>query len=331
MTQQNQIAIWLFAVGGVGARSAKEFVAKFRADGCSFPVIVHQFDTDPSSLIAEGDVFSFIGLSESQLKTMLGSPARFGPHCREMLQKLHPYFNGDVTAGARTLRPFTQLYWMYNRERIISDLRRSLELLAKKPGAQVIVPMILSSAGGGTGSALTVLLMRAFVDVAFMQQVRLGIRSQVDRPVVFVVDPYEFPRTVGRSQATRILANMYALRLESDYLLRQHAAAQYIFHLGFSNNPGGVILDNPLTMAAVLGRTSYVLARDWIRYKSALVDGVDNNIVSDTGYMGHDTLELLSRDPLPSADVTLPPTRSAPSAAPPSPPAAIPPSSGEST
>ena len=280
------IAVLLIALGGVGGRATNVFRSLHTADDRLFPAVVHHIDTDPSAS-ASPDVATYINLDSAGLDAMRGSPRKFGPHVKGILERLDPILRGDPSPGARTTRACSQLFYAYHRDRVISDIGYSLSLLTEQYHVQNIVPFIVSSSGGGTGSALTVLLLRDFQDPDFRHRICLGHQAEIHQPVVLLNEPYAHIRNVGLTQARKIQGNMYALRLESDHIQNSLGVAHAFYHLGLSNSHGVVLADAD-SMATVLGHGAYYIAQQWEAIRSASCDNAETNM---TSYGGQDTLE----------------------------------------
>ena len=108
-------------------------------------------------------------------------------------------------------------------------------------------------------------------------------------PLSFVVEPFALAHTHHRLHASKIMANAFAFRIESDLLERQHAS-KYIIHVGFANTKGTILCD-PVHFARVLGTSVYEFQRSWPELKPRLVDG-PNVTALGSGYAGHDTPEF---------------------------------------
>lgn len=284
--------VWLLAGGGIGSGAARVVRKLHSADDRPFPLVIHQIETDDRS-DAQADVATSIALDEQELAVIRSNPLQFGSEVPRLLQTLKPYLEkGDPSPGARTIRPFAQLFWSYCcRNKLIDDARQALTLLAKSSRIATVLPLIVASSGGGTGSSISVLLPRALRDPEFRDHVLMGHQLQLERPVLLVSDPYANARSAGKLQAWRIMANMFGFRDETEVLLHQ-GAVQYVYHAGLGNKQG-ILLDDVDAIAQSLGNSAYFFARDWTAIKGALCDGIDNNIVAGLEYPGEDTLEKL--------------------------------------
>lgn len=287
-------AIWCLDLGGSAAKSSFVFRQLFEMDQKPFPLVIQHIDTDPSTGSA-ADITTMIDMDVARIEAICGSPERFGRHARTIVERLRPFLQGEVAPGARTVRQIAQLFANYHRDQIAGDMRRALSLLVQRDRVRRVLPILKSSSGGGTGSALSVLLMQQLRDRQFQHDMLMGLQIEIERPVVIVTDPYGNVRQCKGTQARRIQSNMYAFRLETDHLLHRQGAAQLIFHLGLSNSQG-VVLDDPQAIATVLGHASYAIARDWLAIASALCDGAFNDAVMGLPYAGLDTLERVRPD-----------------------------------
>jgi hypothetical protein len=284
------LEIW---VGGVGNRGGAEVDRHHRTDGRPYPRQTISLDTDPETHTSPGsgahhDVT--IDLDERKLAVLTASPERFGPNVRAITEQLAADLDPDeLEHGSRTKRAITQLAVAFHLETIMVTLRAALDQLRRQPGVKNVIPLIISSSGGGAGSALQVLLAFYLANPLFRDRLLLGIdRSILKRTIQVIVEPYSYARTNAGKQERKILANAYAFRKESDWLLEQKAV-QWAFHIGFSNNYGAVLAD-PRTMSRVLGNCVYEVQRNWGMLKGRIVDREFGK-----GYAGGDTPETVLR------------------------------------
>ena len=196
----------------------------------------------------------------------------------------------DASNGSRTIRSLTQVAFAFNERRVIVGLRKSIHRLVDSHRVKTIIPIIVGSSGGGTGSALPVLLPFKLRDQTFRQQVLQGFdNSLLQSPICFVSDPYALAPVHDSSHGAKILANAFAFRIESAAMEKAHAT-KYVIHIGFANSKG-TVLSQPALIARVLGTSVYEWQRGWPELKNRFVDTTDVNALSETGYVGRDLPE----------------------------------------
>jgi hypothetical protein len=194
---------------------------------------------------------------------------------------------GDIMNGSRTTRALTQLALIFHREPLCRGLRRALTDLREQYKVSAVMPVLISSSGGGTGSAAQILLMDLLRQGEFRHRLLSGIPSDLLLPpMAFVAEPFAFANEASYLQARKIMANALAFRLESEQMLTQRAVS-YVAHVGYAND-GGTVLADPELMAKVLGHAVYEIERGWGQLKSRWVDGPDD-VASMTNYGGQDS------------------------------------------
>ncbi len=195
----------------------------------------------------------------------------------------------DAPNGARTIRLLTQLAFAYHYESILRGLRNSILDLYHQGGIGGIIPVLISSSGGGTGSALQILFPQALNDPWFASRLTEGLPSGVlQTPILFLVEPFAYALRNQTMHADKILANSYGFRMESVLLEAMHAY-KYCFHLGLANEDGAV-LDSPEEIAKVLGTSVYQFERHWPQIKGRVVDTADTHALT-ARYTGYDIPE----------------------------------------
>ena len=84
------------------------------------------------------------------------------------------------------------------------------------------MPVLISSSGGGTGSAAQILLIDLLCQPEFRHRLLGGVPSDLLLPpMAFVCEPFAYVSEVGQMQARKIMANALAFRLESEQLLQR--------------------------------------------------------------------------------------------------------------
>lgn len=277
--------------GGVASKAEVEQRRRYDADGRPFPRTTVKIDTDPETFReneSRADVEIPIGLDEEKLAVLIGSPQRFGRNVGYIVEHMAKDLDPDeLENGSRTKRAITQLAAAYHRDSLRAGIRNAIDHLRRQKDVRKIVPLIKSSSGGGCGSALQVWLAHAFATPRFRHDVMLGVPQGMLKPAILaVVEPYAYVKVNPGEQARKILANAYAYRKETDWLLARRAA-RLVFHVGYANRYGAVLAD-PLLMARVLGASVYELERNWGKINGRLVDREFSS-----GYPGGDTPEVM--------------------------------------
>ena len=278
----------LIAGMGGAARDALQVFDSKCNDDTPFPYHIIHIDTEPTTL--KGIDSLTLHLETEELKATIGNAALFGPDVAHIVNELHEYLDkNDVTNGSRTLRALTQFNYQRHRVEIINKLRAGIDVL-KSQRLTSIIPITVSSSGGGTGSALQILLNRDLAKPEFRAEVMMAIpESQLEASIAMFADPFSLARQNDKQQSDRIMANSYATRIEMQPLLKSKAV-QYAFHLGYSNDTG-TVLSTKEQMAAVFGGSLYHLLQAWSDIKPRLVDGTDCHSIS-AKYSGTDTIEF---------------------------------------
>jgi len=297
------------ALGGVAAGACRTIRRLLHGDGCPFSQGLVQVDTHAGDS-CDADFQYFLETNAQDMEAILANAHLFGKEAVAILDEMkHLLRPSDILNGARTTRCLTQLLFIWHEDNLCRMLRDAISDLRRKSRFKQLRPVLISSSGGGTGSALQVLLMLAFSCSAFRPRLLLGEDDfLLLPPISFVVEPFHYARVVGDTQAHKVLANSYAFRVETEYLMQQGLGPDYVFHLGYSNDEGTVIA-SPDLMARTLGECVYEIERNWPEFKKHWVDNVDSN-APFARYRGEDTAHRLHRWLFNQQPVTSPAGRS---------------------
>ncbi|NLY02146.1 MAG: hypothetical protein GXY83_39180 [Rhodopirellula sp.] len=281
-----------FVLGGVAAQACRTFHRLFQADESPFLQTLVQLDTHRGDACS-ADVEYFLETSTQDMEAILTNAPLFGADAVAILEEMkHLLRPGDILNGARTTRCLTQLLFLAHKDTLCRVLRAAISELRRKARFKQIRPVFISSSGGGTGSSLQLLLMLALECADFRRRLLLGEDELLLlSPIAFVVEPFHYARVVGDTQAHKVLANSYAFRVETEYLMQTGLGPDYVFHLGYSNDEGTVIASAEL-MGRTLGECVYQIERNWPEFKKHWVDNVDSN-ASFSRYRGEDTAKRL--------------------------------------
>ena len=289
----------LVNMGGTASLMGKQLHQLRQLDRDSeVPIYIVNIDTeDPKEdLIERGIIDQFISLrlEHEQINALKASPMSFGRIAANIIRSLPPELLSPqgLTHGARTIRAITQLMMEVKKRSIAAVLNRCLLDFQHRYGLEQVIPIHAGGSGGGSGSALLVLLPALYRARSFRALMLQGMAgSFLAQPISFVAEP--FFRALANSRnpqhASRILANAMAFRIESA-LLERHSCFDYIFHLGLSST-GGAVLDNEQEVASVLATTVYT----YLKHYSAIIKPrtVNDPDVGkfNTKYAGTDTIE----------------------------------------
>lgn len=286
---QQDIGFLNILCGGVGLSSGDNYSERYVADGKPFPQVIAAIDTDPQTA-AYVDQSIHIGFDGPKLDAVKSDPMRFGPETTVICQRFGEYLNSeDAMNGSRTIRCLTQIAFAFHEIDIELGLRAAIHQLVHEHRVKAIIPVIVSSTGGGTGSALQILLLRKFQQPRFRHKLSQGFGNELlQTPISFVCDPYALAQSHPSNHAAKILANAFAFRIESEAIERQRGS-KYVIHVGFANTKGTVLSD-PQLISRVLGTSVYEFQQCWPEIKPRLVDRTDVAALGK-GYLGHDTPE----------------------------------------
>lgn len=279
--------------GGTGLAAAPVFYERYEADAETFPVRSIQIDTDPKTNTCI-DTQIDISLSGERLEALRADPDRFGSTTRVILSEFAKYLDpDDIRNGSRTIRPLTQLAFLFHRPRLIREIRRAVQLLCQNNRIKQVIPFLVSSTGGGAGSAGQILLMRELSKPSTQRFLCEGLPPNIlSTPISFVADPYAMAIQHSDDQHARIMANAFAFRVESEALERA-GRIKNIFHIGMSNR-FGVMLTQPDQIGWVLGTCLYEFQRNWSELKGRIVDPTAAKLGSR--YLGRDLPELVLKN-----------------------------------
>lgn len=266
-----RIAFLNLGLGGIGLRAFHSYHRHHDADGQLIPQILVHIDTDPNSANYV-DLACPIALDAGKLRALQADPGRFGESVSTILETYANLLSPeDVQNGSRTTRVLTQLAFCFHQQKIVMTLRTAVQQLVKHHKIDCVVPFLVSSSGGGAGSALQILLVRKFQQPSFRNLITEGLSEDLlQRPIGVVAEPFAYAMRHASTHHSKILANAFAYRIESEALERQ-AMAQYFYHLGFSNQHG-VILSDPEQIAWVVGTSVYEYQRNWDEFGARCTD-----------------------------------------------------------
>ncbi len=277
-------------LGGVGLKAISVFQERYAADGKSFPQTTAHLDTDPNTA-DHLDQAIRLSLGPGQLDALRAYPERFGPAVKTILREFDALLDPEeVTHGARTIRAITQLAFEFFEPMITRALRKAIHTLVDGSRVQSIKPVFISSSGGGTGSALQILLAGKFADPHYRRHLTEGLPEGIlGKAIAFVADPYALAQLHQPNHHAKIMGNSFAFRIESEHLERRHAY-KWIFHVGLANR-FGTVLSDPEQIAWVLGSCLYEMERNWSELMGRSTDPAGGALTSR--YLGRDVPEVV--------------------------------------
>ena len=296
------------ACGGTGREALETYVSAYRRDDRPFPMVSTLVDTEEAYPPFVDDVVP-IGIEAERLQAIIADPAAYGPVTEAVVEHYEHYLRDGaaIVHGSGTVRFLTQMSAEVHLSEIVRKIKAAVRRL-KKIGARTIVPLLVSSTGGGAGSALVVIFGNLFSDPCFVASITRGLNPHIlQKPVAFVSEPFALADLHNETQANRILGNAYAFRVEVAYLEARHAF-QMIFHQSLAND-GGTVLDSPDEIYKGLGLAAYQFCRN-IHYIKARFEDTVENAKLFARYLGHDVPEaFVPKDSQPSFASELRPRR----------------------
>jgi hypothetical protein len=289
--EETALGFLCIAVGGSGKIALQSIIEQHQAAGNPFPSYTAAIDIDPRDF----DAFDFainIAPTQEDVSALKKNPERYGPACRVIAERYPELLNCETLGqGARTKRIITQAAFELYEKRIIEGLQRTIHSLLAIGQFQRIMPVILTSLGGGTGSTALILLQYFLMEPTRKSQIILGLEPEIVlRPTAFVADAYAHALQ-QRDNTTRdwILANIYASRTELAELEKQGMGHQYVFHLGLGNT-AGAIFSTIEQVCKALGLMAWEWMANYSLFKSYAVNNLDFH--KETGrYHGSDVPE----------------------------------------
>ncbi len=284
-------AYLLIAAGGAGKSSVIAVKKQHQAACSPFPLKELAIDTDKTSF-NEFDFVIDIAQTQDTVAAMVANPQRYGRACRAIVED-HPQLLDFETLGhgARTSRPITQSSFEVYEDLIKKGMREAIHSLLRQGQCRRIIPVVLASLGGGTGSAAAVLLLDIFMDPLKKSQIVIGLPPDlVARPVLFCIDAYPHALTQTNDVAPDwILANVYATRVELAEYEKRGAGYEYVFHIGLGND-SGAIFSTIEQACEINGQLCWEWMAGYARFKARAVDGLDFT-KNTSRYLGDDIPE----------------------------------------
>lgn len=265
--------------GGIGGEAVRHVHdARAKAPDDYPPCVSVTMDTD-STPEEWSDISIKLGMTESTARAVMDNHELYGPDVSRIVEwnKIHGVIRPEnLEHGSQTNRLVTQFLFASQWRRIVPRLREALIHLHNSHDGRLtrVVFLTASSTGGGAGSALQTMLARALQSPEFRVPLLAGFAPDMLKPLaMFLADPYAHAQGVLRDelhrQANRILANAYALRLETAELEKRRAIS-HCFHVGFASPR--VILDTKEKIVHALGSSVGQVMRHWSLLRSRHAD-----------------------------------------------------------
>jgi len=264
------------AIGGAGKDSVKSTKKQHEAAGNPFPVYTLAIDTDPKDFDAFDSTIN-IAPTRDAASAMVSNPQKYGIACRAIIKYHDKLLDEEALGhGARTTRLITQAAFEIHEDEIAKKLRNAIQSLLKQGPSRRVQPVVFASFGGGTGSAGVVLLQDFFMDEINKREIMLGLQPKlIAQPILFAIDPYAHVMQQTTDEAARkILANIYATRVELAEYEKIGKGYQYCFHLGLGSD-GGVIFSTIPQVCEANGVMAWEFMAAYPYIKGRYVDGLD--------------------------------------------------------
>ncbi len=176
--------------GGTGRGGLDHFARFCDRDGSAFSVANLQIDTDDNALNDSPADFKIrLTMTRDHVKMVSGNAEKFGPQVRQVLTK-QKHLLRNVSNGMRTTRSLTVIPYAIGRQEIITGFRNAITALTHQ-GATTFIPVLISSTGGGTGSATSVLLFNDLSNPRFVSDITEGYTPGcIEDSIIFAVDPW---------------------------------------------------------------------------------------------------------------------------------------------
>ncbi|MEL7499523.1 MAG: hypothetical protein AAFN77_18105 [Planctomycetota bacterium] len=256
----NNLGFIVFVMGGVGKRAGIQFMKMLRNLGLHEKVVVVYLDTDGGDLNDKEvreyfDIVVDLSLSPGQIETVRENAGCFGPAVEFVVRKYGAQLVNEyeAQAGSRTIRMLTLLSFAYYLPAILDVIHKASCMLMGRGLTRFIKPVMISSSGGGCGSAVQVLLAYCFGQKKLKRQIRYGLPSHIHSPITAVLaEPFTLARLHKPPHRDRILSNSAATTIETESLDAALKPYEVIYHLAFTNS-SGVILSSVQDLDRVLG------------------------------------------------------------------------------
>lgn len=283
--------IALIECGGSGSKAGNKNQEMTGRAPMPMPVARLQIDMDKNEPTT-ADERVCIALSPENAEELVSNASRFGPHVQTAVNNLAPMLDpGELSAGARTTPGLTQLAFWFHLEAVLQALIRQIAQLKKDKRVKTIRPVIVTSNGGGSGSALSRLVPGFLGEPMFRNRLLCGLDPfLLEAPIVLTAYPFTYARHAATTrQEIKILANQYAWLREMDPLL-YHSFVSYVLAVGYSNN-SGTVLDSSELMVDVLATSLHHFIRNYAYFMSRWTDPVPNPQMDH--YLGVDLPERM--------------------------------------
>lgn len=278
--------------GGLGVLSFNQLRDAWEAYGRPFPMCSISYDTD-SSTKPNTDIHVQLKITPKQLRTINANAEKLHPQLRiivDCLKEANSFTAHGITKGSRSVRMITQLAILANLGDIVKAERQLFDLICTRYEVQEIIPVYISSTGGGCGGSAVCNLLSLYGDPAFGDDVFLTADEDLIQPAICIfAEPFAYARTVKRNQRHRILSNSMAVRLETDEISSKSDSIQYCFHIGYSNRASVSLVNDRIT-AQVIGRSAFDYLLNYPAIKALFVNDAD--FQAHVPYGGKDTLSM---------------------------------------
>jgi len=275
--------------GGTGAEASKGLSEGLRMRGFEGEVVICHIDADEGEKTPVERAFS-VALDATKAAELIENAAQYGAWMPDLVEKIKPLLSAaDVESGAATCRGFTTAAVEYHKAPFVKFLGRAVDALLNRPGISKVQPILVGSAGGGTGSALLAIIPWLLSQDSVMGRIAMGSsKTAIQSPLIVTGYPVLFAKdTEVPTKATNILANCLGFSRDMAEL-RRHGHIQSVMMCN-STNGAGVVLKTKGELGAAVRRMTIeaVLNYDLFRQQTRDVRTARHRC----GYAGLDTPE----------------------------------------
>lgn len=249
--------------GGTGSESGNGMLDGLRIRGFEGEAVICHIDADEGETSSVERTLS-VALNATSAAELIENAAKYGDWMPKLVEQIKPLLTAaDVGAGAATCRGFTTAAAEYHKEAIVKFLGKAVDALLNRPGICRVQPILVGSAGGGTGSALLAIIPWLLSKDPVIGRIALGSsRKSINPPLIVAGYPMLFAKeTDVPTQATNILGNCLGFTRDMSEL-RRHGHIQSVMMCNSTNGAGVVLKTKEEFAAAVRRMTIEVVLND---------------------------------------------------------------------
>jgi len=260
---KNKTGFLVVLVGGTGAASGEGMLEGLHVRGFQGEAVLCHIDADEGETSSVERTLS-IALNVTSASELIENAAQYAPWMPDLVEKIKPFLTAaDVESGAATCRRFTTAAAEYHAEAFTKFIGKAVDAILNRPGINKVQPILVGSAGGGTGSALLAIIPWLLSKNSVKGRIALGSSNKAINPPLIVAGyPVLFAKdTDVPSKATNILANCFAFSRDMPEL-RRGGLIQSVMICNSSNGEGVVLKTHEEFAVAVRRMTIEVILND---------------------------------------------------------------------